>query len=478
MYRYLKMFLIYVFMCVGMCLMSEENVMADTGSVTYDGTYRYDNAYEVLEMVNAERQSAGLTPLTMDMRLLEAAMQRAAEINLYFSHTRPDGSACYSLITNVNGYPKGENIAAGQASPTAVMTSWMNSEGHKANILNGGYKSIGIGCFTQGGILYWTQVFAGAEAVTGVQPANREVTCTVNVDTAYLSSDKIEFVGSYDFKIGSEVEMSARVINTGWSYSKCKLNPSSFNWTSNNTELARIDNNGKVTPLYPGEVTITAALKAAPYTGISYTKTVTGNPADVNPLKCSLKINGVSDNLNVNVGQSVNMTAKASGGGKEYTYSFLIWNRDTDSWYRFNKSFTSVNTMKWNSNQTGRRVFFVEAKDEYGNLIRSKGVGVNVKNAPLTISGKSNVSTVSLGESVTITGTASGGAGKYTYSFLLCNKDTGEWYRFGSSFKAENKLTWKAKTLGTRLFFIEVKDAKGTKVRSTGVKVNTQKIPG
>mgnify|MGYP000526781366 CR=1 FL=1 len=64
--------------------------------IKYKGTDKYSEAYKVLKIVNKERKSKGLSELKMDKDLLDAAMQRAAEVALYFSHTRPDGSSCFS----------------------------------------------------------------------------------------------------------------------------------------------------------------------------------------------------------------------------------------------------------------------------------------------------------------------------------------------------------------------------------------------
>lgn len=104
-------------------------------------------AWEVLDIVNNERAAQGLSPLTMDKGLMDAAQVRAYEIVSQFSHTRPDGTSCFTVLPADYKYGSlGENIAAGQRSAADVMNSWMNSEGHRANILNGGFQSIGIAC--------------------------------------------------------------------------------------------------------------------------------------------------------------------------------------------------------------------------------------------------------------------------------------------------------------------------------------------
>ena len=119
-------------------------------------------ANEVVRLVNEERAKAGLPALTVDRGAASAAQVRAKEIERSFSHTRPDGSSFNSALTEagVNFRGAGENIAYGQNSPEKVMEGWMNSSGHRANILNSSYTSIGVGHYQNtSGVNYWTQLF-------------------------------------------------------------------------------------------------------------------------------------------------------------------------------------------------------------------------------------------------------------------------------------------------------------------------------
>jgi uncharacterized protein YkwD len=119
----------------------------------------------VVTIVNAERAKAGCAALTTDDRLIAAARGHSADMAArgYFSHTTPEGVEFSTRITSA-GYRwsgAGENIAKGQRTAAAVMTSWMNSAGHKANILNCGFKNIGVGVAADAqGSLVWTQEFA------------------------------------------------------------------------------------------------------------------------------------------------------------------------------------------------------------------------------------------------------------------------------------------------------------------------------
>lgn len=114
-------------------------------------------------MINKKRAENGLSALTMDSSLLETAMIRAGEQEVLFSHTRPDGAGCFSA----NAAMIAENVAINQRSASEVMNSWMNSEGHRENILSKDATTIGIGCFYMDGVYTWAQCFGNAEKSAG-----------------------------------------------------------------------------------------------------------------------------------------------------------------------------------------------------------------------------------------------------------------------------------------------------------------------
>ena len=119
-------------------------------------------AEQVVELVNQERTKAGLNAVTLDKSIASAALVRAKEIETSFSHTRPNGSKFSTALTeqSVTFKGAGENIAWGQKSPEAVMQAWMNSEGHRANILNKNFTKIGVGYYQNAaGRNFWTQLF-------------------------------------------------------------------------------------------------------------------------------------------------------------------------------------------------------------------------------------------------------------------------------------------------------------------------------
>src|SRR5690606_1626745 len=115
----------------------------------------------VLELTNAERQKAGLQPLQFDTKLMNSARQKSTDMakNNYFSHTSPTyGSPFDQMKANGITYrAAAENIAMGQRSAEEVVKAWMESPGHRQNILTPEFTHIGIGYDANGN--YWTQQF-------------------------------------------------------------------------------------------------------------------------------------------------------------------------------------------------------------------------------------------------------------------------------------------------------------------------------
>lgn len=121
---------------------------------------------QVLALVNEERAAAGCSPVTANDKLTRAADDYSDVMasSGVMSHTGPDGSTMTSRV-EAAGYQwstLGENIARGQADAAAVMDSWMNSEGHRANILNCSFKELGVGVHVGDGGPWWTQNFGAS----------------------------------------------------------------------------------------------------------------------------------------------------------------------------------------------------------------------------------------------------------------------------------------------------------------------------
>ena len=118
---------------------------------------------EVVRLVNVERAKAGLSPLEYDWQLSRVARYKSEDMqkNKYFSHTSPTYGSPFNMMKSfgISYKTAGENIAKGYQTPSAVVDGWMNSKGHRANILNSSFTHIGVGYVASGN--YWTQMFVG-----------------------------------------------------------------------------------------------------------------------------------------------------------------------------------------------------------------------------------------------------------------------------------------------------------------------------
>lgn len=119
---------------------------------------------QVIQLTNQERAKNGLKPLAADWQLSRVARYKSADMRdkNYFSHTSPTYGSPFTMMRNfgINYRSAGENIAAGQRTPSEVVQSWMNSPGHRKNILSPTYTHIGVGHASGGNYgHYWTQMF-------------------------------------------------------------------------------------------------------------------------------------------------------------------------------------------------------------------------------------------------------------------------------------------------------------------------------
>ena len=138
---------------------------------SFTSTKKSYNSYvtEVTELCNKERAKAGLAPLEIDDTLCEAAEERALELSLRCDHIRANGTK-WSTILNDHGYNfrcAAENLAGGVKTASEVVEAWMNSEGHRAHILDARYTKIGVGyAYVEGSDFgyYFDQIFAGSTA--------------------------------------------------------------------------------------------------------------------------------------------------------------------------------------------------------------------------------------------------------------------------------------------------------------------------
>lgn len=194
----------------------------DVYQVKLEGTFDYDSAYAILDILNGYRQRSGLSELVMDEDMLDTAMRRAAETAIFYSHTRPDGSECFAIFPSKFTYgSKRENIAVGQISADEVMTDWENSPGHNENMLAEDNSSVGIGVFEDSeGLCYWVQVFVSNPGTPEAAPTygSRGVRVTVDVSAENLRLSASP--SSLTLEAGESVTLTAHNENADCSFSE------------------------------------------------------------------------------------------------------------------------------------------------------------------------------------------------------------------------------------------------------------------
>ncbi|MBR5202842.1 MAG: Ig-like domain-containing protein [Clostridia bacterium] len=232
-----------------------------TVQISVTGTFDYAKAQEVLKMVNKERKADGKGSLKLSAELTKVAMQRAAECAVNYSHTRPNGKDCFTIL-NFHATSLGENIAAGDVVYTSedIMDMWMNSQGHRANILKSSFDSIGIGVFYQEDAIYWVQMFSGG-ATTTTLTKNKAEKGTAKIDIL-KSNLELSCYLNKDISVGEKGQVSVYTTNQGFRYYDTKIDSTCFNFKSSKTSVAKIDSKGNVTAVSAGKTTITATMKS------------------------------------------------------------------------------------------------------------------------------------------------------------------------------------------------------------------------
>ena len=180
-------------------------------TVNVTGKQQEAQAREVLTLINQKRAEAGAGPLIMADALEDVAEQRAAELAVLFSHTRPDGTDCFTAAdrTGLSYRAAGENIASGYPNAASVVEGWMNSTGHRENILDTRFTHIGIGCFEYNGTRHWVQFFMGG--LSNVQEAapdgadGIDYTTAVKADLSVADGTPVFFETNVTAAPGSEV---------------------------------------------------------------------------------------------------------------------------------------------------------------------------------------------------------------------------------------------------------------------------------
>ena len=265
--------LVLAFMFIGLFLTSKV-FATDTINIMVKGTEEYTRAKEVLDLVNKERSAKELNSLRMDYDLQNDAMTRAAEISLNFGHTRPDGSDCTSVNTKVYG----ENIAYNFKGAEEIMNLWMSSnDGHRDIILNANLKSIGIGCFKNGEVYYWVQLFGISEPTyelikTGSQTTTRSIS-VLNENLNLYGRKVTNPTSSSYMNIGNKGSYLYGIYNKKSSYVYSVGVASDYTFSSSNSNVIKMYSDGTFNAVGEGTSTITIALKSNP--AVKYTENIT-----------------------------------------------------------------------------------------------------------------------------------------------------------------------------------------------------------
>lgn len=268
-------------------------------TVKVSGKCYYDEAFKVIKYTNDFRNSKGAKELIVSEKLMEYAMQRAAEISIHFGHDRPDGTYCTSIGEEANG----ENIAYGYVDAQSAVDGWISSSGHSENMLRESFVAMGAGVFEHNGKMFWVQVFsktaddkmtettADKEQIFSVKLGSNSYNLSMIIPDRIYVTDKheVDFLGQ----------------NSGHS---CQfvVNGSDFTFSSNNSKVVTFDGN-TLTAVGTGKVKITAKNSSATITKDIEVVTFGGN-----------SINKCGDNITWEYNNGV---LTLSGSGAMYDYS-------------------------------------------------------------------------------------------------------------------------------------------------------------
>jgi len=284
--RIAKLGLWLMLLTVGFMCTAVRSEAAGTSIVKVQGNFLYSQSSNMLKYINDARKSAGSKALKLDPSLSAAAMQRAAELSVDFSHTRPNGKSCLTVTGYAADKGCSENITMGKipskggAIAQTAFGSFQRSKGHNANMLNARHTAVGIGVFCANEMYYCVQIFSNTSKAGGSLPADKKETKKIELkDGRYkliLTCDKIKV----DTRPGSSFKLKVSNANNGYnSYPYSRFHASSFVWKSSAPNVATVDQSGNVKCRKAGTVTITATPKIGRQKAASARITVYGSDA-------------------------------------------------------------------------------------------------------------------------------------------------------------------------------------------------------
>ena len=265
---------------------SNKSFATGTIDIRVGGIRDYTKAQELLQLVNQERNAKGYSLLKMDAELQEAAMTRAAEITVYFSTTRPDGASFDTITSKVYG----EHIAGAITNASDVIARMMNTYGNDALILINDIKSIGIGCFKNGNVYYWTIEVCTDNATyelnrTGTQDITHIIS-VLNENLKIYANRATNSVSTEYMNIGDKGYYLYGIYNKAYNNYICYGESGDFIFTSSNSNVIKINSDSSFSAVGPGTATITISLRNN--TSVKYTQTITvkaSKPTSITGLK-------------------------------------------------------------------------------------------------------------------------------------------------------------------------------------------------
>lgn len=246
--------------------MSEVAGLADdpaekTVAFKISGIDKQSQGRALLARVNAARKSAGAASLAWSEALEKTAQQRAAELAIYYSHTRPDGTECFTAFPSVVG-AVGENMAIGYSDAQAVNEAWTNSPGHYANMVETSFSSMASACFAAtrsdgASVNCWVEVFAGASG-SGMTTKTSDKKVVKDV-FALQKNLALDLKGVDSMQVGDASEFKLCNVNREWNTMQV-IEPASASWSSSKPSIASVDGSGRVSAKQAGSTTVKAAL--------------------------------------------------------------------------------------------------------------------------------------------------------------------------------------------------------------------------
>ena len=245
-----------------------DELLKTASRVPINITYDYESASQLVALVNQQRSAKGLSPLTMDTALLDAAMKRAGELSVLYSHTRPIGVSGLTACLDASY----ESISAGQGTASEALAVWMNGD-DQAGIFNADYTAAGVGAITAGGVSYWVLLYG--KQVTTPADMNAYTSSTVSAEIPFISSSGIpfKFYATGNMKLGlSERKEVEFFIDNGFSH--VQISPSALTFASASPSVCRVSSSGILTPKRAGKARITITLKGDSQVTTALTVTV------------------------------------------------------------------------------------------------------------------------------------------------------------------------------------------------------------